>query len=200
MKMDERPTIETERLLLRPFVLLDAEDVQRLAGERAVSDTTLTVPYPYKDGMAEEWISTHEPKYLTGELVNFAVALRPSGDLIGAIGLHLVSRFNRAELGYWIGKDYWNQGCCTEASRRVLRYGFMVLKLNRIYAAHMVHNPSSGRVMEKIGMTYEGRSRQHVKKGDAFFDLERYGIIKAEWNENTEPGARGNPATPAATA
>ena len=52
--MNERPTLETTRLVLRPFTLADASDVQRLAGARAIASTTLNIPHPYEDGMAEQ--------------------------------------------------------------------------------------------------------------------------------------------------
>jgi RimJ/RimL family protein N-acetyltransferase len=178
--MKERPTIETDRLLLRPFELSDAKDVQRLAGDRAIADTTLNIPHPYEDGVAEEWISTHQPKFEAGELVNFAITLRTSGELIGAIGLSIDQRFERAELGFWIGRLYWNNGYCTEAGRAVFQYGFLVLKLNRIHASHLTRNAASGRVMQKIGMTHEGCARQHTKKWDKFEDLQWYGILKGE--------------------
>jgi len=54
--------------------------------------------------MAEAWISTHHPKFEAGELSNFAIVLRPSGELIGAIGLTIMPRFERAEMGYWSRK------------------------------------------------------------------------------------------------
>jgi RimJ/RimL family protein N-acetyltransferase len=184
--MKKRPTIETDRLLLRPFELSDAKDVQSLAGDRAIADTTLNIPHPYGDGMAEEWISTHQPKFEAGELSNFAIVLKTSGRLIGGIGLRIVPRFERAELGYWIGRPYWKNGYCTEASRAVLQYSFSVLRLNRICAKHLSRNPASGRVMQKVGMVHEGRARQHVKKWDKFEDLELYGILREQWLGKSE--------------
>ena len=80
--------IETERLLLRPFELSDGSRVKELAGDRAIADTTLNIPHPYKDGMAEEWISSHQPKFETGESVDYAIILKATQKLIGAIGLH----------------------------------------------------------------------------------------------------------------
>ena len=55
------PVLQTRRLTLRPFVLADATVVQRLAGDPKVALTTTNIPYPYEDGMAEEWISSHQP-------------------------------------------------------------------------------------------------------------------------------------------
>ena len=182
--MKQRPTLETERLLLRPFEPADAKDVQRLAGDRAIADTTLNLPHPYEDGVAEEWISTHQGKFEAGEAVTFAVVLRGSGELVGAMGLMIAARFERAELGYWVGKPYWGNGYCTEAGRAALHYAFSTLKLNRIHASHLTRNPASGRVMQKLGMVHEGRARQHVKKWDRFEDMELYGILGDEWARN----------------
>jgi RimJ/RimL family protein N-acetyltransferase len=179
--MEQRPTLETQRLVLRPFELADAGDVQRLAGDRAVADTTLTVPHPYGDGMAESWIATHQPKFDAGELSNFAVIRQDSAELIGAIGLVIERRFNRAELGYWIGKAYWGQGYCTEAGRAVVAYGFGTLGLNRIHASYLARNPASGRVMQKLGLLQEGVCRQHVMKWSQYEDVVLTGILQTEW-------------------
>ena len=68
---------------------------------------------------------TRQSKFQAGESVNCAIILKSIQELIGAIGLIIDKRFNRAELGYWIAKEYWNQGYCTEASKAILKYGFM---------------------------------------------------------------------------
>ena len=180
--MTAQPELRTDRLLLRPFTLADAPIVQRLAGERDIASTTLNIPHPYEDGLAEEWISTHQNRFEEGESVTYAIVLYEDGDLIGAISLMDISkRHQHAELGYWIGKPYWNNGYCTEAARAALRYGYRALGLNRIFACHLSRNPASGRVMEKIGMTYEGCQRQHAEKWGVFEDLKMYAILKSEY-------------------
>jgi len=155
--------------------------VQQLAGDRDVASTTLNIPHPYEEGMAEEWINSHQQRFEQNEFVTFAVALRPDNILIGTISLHLNVEHDHAELGYWIGKPYWNRGYGTEAARAVVQYGFEVIGLNRIHAAYLKRNPASGRIMQKIGMVHEGCLKQHVKKWDIFEDLELYGILKRDY-------------------
>ncbi len=177
--MKKRPKLETERLLLRPFELSDAPRVRELAGDKAIADTTLNIPYPYEKGMAEEWISTHQTKFETGKLVTFAIVLNETQELIGAIGLGINKMFKRAELGYWIGKPFWNNGYCTEAAHTVIKHGFSELGLHKIVATHLTRNPASGKVMEKLGMTKEGVFKEHVIRWDKFEDLVSYGILKS---------------------
>jgi ribosomal-protein-alanine N-acetyltransferase len=178
-----QPTLQTERLRLRPFSLADAPVVHALAGAREIAATTLTVPHPYEDGMAETWIGTHAPGYEAGEQATFALVLREGDELVGAIGLAINGAHARAELGYWVGVPFWNQGFATEAAREVLRFGFEGLELHRIYAMHMMRNPASGRVMQKAGMQYEGRLRQHIQKWGRFEDLDFYGLLAVEWRQ-----------------
>lgn len=180
--MDPQPSLETERLRLRPLELSDAPRVQELAGEGAVAIMTTNIPHPYSAGMAERWITIHRQHYARGELATFAVALLADGTFIGAVSLHFDSAHERAELGYWIGLPYWGKGYCTEAARAVVRYGFEQRALHRISSCHFGTNLRSARVLQKLGMTNEGCQRQHIKKGDEFYDLYRYGILRAEYD------------------
>lgn len=175
------PHLETERLSLRPFLLSDASDVQRLAGDRAIADTTLNVPHPYEDGMAEAWISGLQTRVEDGDLSVFAVTLKTGSELVGAVTLRIDQSMNRASLGYWIGKPYWDVGYCTEAAIRLVQFGFEELKLHRLHAEHLDRNPGSGRVLQKIGMVKEGIARQHMKKWDRYEDLVLYGLLRSEW-------------------
>jgi RimJ/RimL family protein N-acetyltransferase len=177
------PEIETDRLILRPFRKEDAAEVMRLAGDRAIADTTLSIPHPYEEGMAEEWISKHRYAFDKNKEVTFAATRRSDGALLGAISLMGMTKRHQAELGYWVGKPYWNNGYCTEAARAVVNYAFSDLGLIRVYSCHLRRNPPSGRVLQKIGMTHEGCLRQHVRKWNKLEDLDLYGILEDEWNE-----------------
>jgi [ribosomal protein S5]-alanine N-acetyltransferase len=186
------PTIETVRLILRPFTMADAADVQRLAGDHAIADTTLNIPYPYEDGMAEQWISKHADTFDKGRGLILAITTKRDGCLIGAISLMAIAQGHQAELGYWVGKPYWNQGYCTEAGHALLRFAFVELQLKRVHCSHLSRNPASGRVMHKLGMAHEGQRRQHVSKWDKLEDLELYGILRHEWQANHQRPSAGD--------
>src|SRR2546428_12325167 len=111
--------LTTERLLLRALRLADAPDLQRLINTREVALNTLRIPFPYPDGEAERWISTHETHQ---DDRAFAVTLRGTEELIGCVGLHVKPDHDHAELGYWIGVPYWGQGYATEAAAVVVRF------------------------------------------------------------------------------
>ncbi len=155
--------------------------MQLLAGERAIADTTINIPHPYEDGMAESWIADHGSQFAEGRNAVFAIVDRASTELIGAIGLEVDRRNRKAELGYWIAVPYWNNGYATEAASEVVRFGFEELDLNRIGARHFSRNPASGRVMRKVGMTREGMIRQGAQRWDVYEDLETYGLLRSEW-------------------
>ena len=176
---DERPTLRTERLVLRPFEAADATAVRRLAGAREVAENTLTIPHPYPEGEAEAWIAGHPAAFRNGDLVIFAITT-PGEGLVGAVGLMLEQETGIAELGYWIGVPYWGQGYATEAARAVVRYGFETLALERIAARAFCRNAASSRVLRKIGMTHEGTQRKGLPKYGELLDTELYAILRED--------------------
>jgi len=158
--MNSPPTLETERLRIRPYSEADIPELLPLVGERAVAATTLRIAHPYTEDDAQSFLElAKQPDKLW-----LAITLRSEGQQIGGIGLRIEQQHQHAELGYWLGVSYWGQGYATEASREMLRYGFEELNLHRIFATHFKHNPASGRVLKKIGMHYEGCQREHLLK------------------------------------
>lgn len=182
----ELPTLRTGRLLLRGFTLADAPRVRELAGSREVAATTLTVPHPYEDGIAEAWIRGHAAAWEQRGRLSLAVTTGADG-LVGAIGLTVVPEHAHGEIGYWTGVPYWNRGLATEAAVAVLDYGFGELGLHRVLARHFTRNPASGRVMRKLGMVHEGTLRDHVRRWGRFEDLECYAVLEREWRGRSAP-------------
>ncbi len=177
---DSRPELNTKRLRLRPFGLEDAQRMSILINDREIAANTRSIEFPYPDGAAAKWISHHVDLWLGGKSAIFAICNLATADLMGAIGLEIKEADQNAELGYWLGRPFWNQGFCTEAARAVVEFGLRDLGLHRIHAHFMTRNPASGRIMEKIGMRQEGYLRGHVRKWGAFEDIMVYGILASD--------------------
>lgn len=179
------PTLETERLLLRAFTRADAAEVKRLAGDPAIFATTLSIPHPYRDGMAEQWIDSHPALIAAGTLFPFAITARDGGALVGTTGLTRNPEHEHAEIGYWIGKPFWHRGFATEAARAVLDWGLRTLPCERYFGRCFVGNPASRRVLEKLGMRYEGCMRKHIRKPGGARDVELFGLLRDDWRAAT---------------
>jgi len=182
---DGLPRLETERLVLRPYTPADAGRVQQMCNDWDIASTTLALPYPYPDGAAEQWISTHAESFQQGKEVTLAITLKPGGMVVGSMALSVNKNHNRGELGYMIAKEHWNHGYCTEAAQAMVQYGFTAIGLNRIQAVHFPRNPASGKVMQKLGMVREGLLRQYARGQERFEDVVIYSMLRTEF-EATE--------------
>jgi [ribosomal protein S5]-alanine N-acetyltransferase len=190
--MAAQPTITTPRLILRPWKRGDASALRKLAGRREIADTMISVPHPFTEAYAQNWIAGHARTFARGRAVHFAITIAEPGKLAGAIELRDIDAEHRhAELSCWIGVKSWGKGFATEAASAVLRYAFEELGLNRIVAFHMVRNPASGRSLEKIGMKREGLLRQCVRKWGRFEDVVPMAILREDWA--TRRAARSYP-------
>ena len=182
--MKHPPVIKTERLILRPFSVDDSAFVKENAGSHEVYRNTMGMPHPYLEANAVEWISSHSLKFYRGEGLELSVALK-SGELIGVVGISISKAHNRGELGYWLGKSYWNRGYCSEAAAALVGYAFKEMGLHKITSRHFQHNPASGRVLEKIGFTKEGILREEYLKDDEYLSASVYGLLKVDFQGST---------------
>jgi RimJ/RimL family protein N-acetyltransferase len=143
--------LETTRLVLRPPVEDDAPAIVAVASDWRVAETTL-VPHPYALGDALAWIAQAREAWREHGMGALAIFTPQGQAFIGAIGLRPTSVEGHASAGYWFCPSVWGRGFATECLRELIRYGFEVRRLARIEANHLLENPASGRVMEKVGM------------------------------------------------
>ena len=177
------PHLRTARLNLGAFRLEDAAALQQLAGDRQIADTTVSIPHPYELDHALAWIANQRRERVRGRAINLAICLGPEAQLIGSVGLRDIDPAHRqAELGFWIGVEWWGHGYASEAAEAVIRYGFETLGLNRICAHHMVRNPAAGRVMLHLGMRQEGIMRERVLKWGLYEDVVLYALLREDGN------------------
>ena len=174
--------LRTARLLLRSIESDDVRAIVRLAGAKEIAATTLNIPHPYAEEDARSFLTKASEDFRAGRSVSFAIAITPGREVCGAVGLNIADAHQRAELGYWIGVPFWGQGFATEAAGATVAFGFQMLRLHRIHAHHFSGNTASQRVLEKIGMRHEGRSREHIRKWNRFVDLENYGLLAEEFS------------------
>jgi len=173
------PTLRTARLVLGSFSPEDATELQRLAGAREIADTTVSIPHPYDLDHALALIGQQRREAVRGRATNFAIRLLADGPLIGSAGLRDIDPEHlQAELGFWMGREWWGQGYAREAAAAVIRFGFDSLGLNRICAHHMARNPAAGKVLQALGMLQEGLLRQRVRKWGVYEDVVLYAIVR----------------------
>jgi [ribosomal protein S5]-alanine N-acetyltransferase len=182
------PVLTTPRLVMRSFVPEDAPAVQAYLQDKEMASTTATVPYPYPEGAAEAWIAGHAAKHEAGEAVILAITLRDAGTLVGCMTMRIDMAHRRGELGFWVGRAHWGRGYATEAADAIMRWGLRTLGLHRVHAANMTRNPASGAVLRKIGMRHEGTLRGHLLKWGMLEDLEVWGILEDEVEEEDRQG------------
>lgn len=140
--------MKSARVSLRPIGLDDAPRIAELAGDWDVARMTGRIPYPYSAEQAEHWVSG----LAEGEVV---FGIDHEGALIGICG-YTPQKGGSAELGYWIGKDYWNRGFATEAVRLLISHGYTRSGVRRFVCSHFQDNAASARVIAKLGFKEVG--------------------------------------------
>jgi RimJ/RimL family protein N-acetyltransferase len=175
------PRIKTERLMLRPFCLYDVKAYYRLATDPEVLKGT-DMPHDLEEAAAREWVVGHPEYWQRRKELFMLITSLETREIVGSASLFTHERHNKAELGYWIAHREWGKGYATEATSEMVKFAFETMKLHRLEANHLVRNPSSGRVIEKLGFRYEGLLRESYLKDGSYEDLKYYGFLASEYN------------------
>ena len=180
----EETTFESERFRMRPMRPEDAELVQQYVSDPEVALTTGEIPHPYPDGAASEWISTHDDLRKSGQTEIYAIVERDSDLLVGAIDLRRGEFAHIHEVGYWVAREQWGRGICTEAVKALVDFAFeRDEKLMRIFAYSFPENPASARVQEKAGFQREGLLRHGLVRLTEPRDAILSAIVREDWLE-----------------
>lgn len=175
------PSIETERLLLRKMNIDDVEDLFEYASDPKVAENVLWDQHQSIED-SKRYLSYMMKKYKKCDVSEWGIIHKQDNKFIGTCGFGWWNNFHcRAEIGYALSKKYWNRGLMTEAVREVVAFGFEKMKLNRVEARCMLENIASEKVMQKVGMKFEGIMRKQAFARGAFHDLKMYAILKKEY-------------------
>ena len=176
-------TIETERLILRPFRVEDAESMYRNWASDSEVTTYLTWPSHDNVGISEMVLKDWDSHYGEDNYYQWAIVPKGLDEPIGSIAAVAVNDDAQwVEIGYCIGKNWWRKGYMTEAVGAVIRFFFEAVGVGRIQAKHDPRNPNSGAVMAKCGMRYEGTLRKAGRNNQGICDEVVYGILREEYD------------------
>lgn len=175
-------SISTERLILRRFLIDDAEAMYK--NWASDPDVTKYLTWSAHTGIdaskaiLEEWI----PSYSRKNYYHWAIVLKEHGsDPIGSISaVHMNDDIDMVHIGYCLGKNWWHQGIMSEALKAVMSYFFDEVGVNRIESRHDPRNPHSGMVMKKCGMKYEGTMRSSDRNNQGIYDACWYALLKSD--------------------
>lgn len=182
--MNHKGTIllKTNKLVLRKFVMEDADIVYKNWASEDKVTKFLTWPTHSDVEVTKAVLRSWIENYNKADFYNWAIELKELGEVIGNISVvQIKENIKGAELGYCMGTRWWGQGIMPEAGREVIRYLFEEVDFHRIAAVHDSNNPKSGKVMQKIGMTYEGTLRKAGFCNQGIIDEVVYSILKSEY-------------------
>ena len=171
------PIIETERLILRPLTVEDANDIfERWTTDERVAKYVRWCVHDSVD-MTKGWLQFVEENVSDDKSYDWGFALKENGYLIGSGGIFYKEEEGAWEIGYNFMYDYWNQGYATEAAKAMLQFGISELNIKEFVAFHAVENPASGAVMRKCGFKYEGNEIHTKFDGVTKFESKRHRLV-----------------------
>jgi [ribosomal protein S5]-alanine N-acetyltransferase len=177
--------LTTARLTLRPLESADWPAIHAATGNAEVQRYVSGAPLSERETrdlieMLRGWEHEQPPRARA-----FAFVHTAQQRVIGFGGLYWTKGIQRwqAELGYTLHQDWWRQGYASEAGAALLRFGFVELHLHRIFAECHPANTGSARVMERLGMRYEGCMREVEWNGHGWWDMLHYAILDHEWRD-----------------
>jgi len=174
------PTLHTDRLDLIDIKQEHLPDIFKLFGDKRVTQyyniVTLT-----NESDAQPFIDWFQKRYAEKLGIRWGIALKGHANIIGTIGFNNFTTRHRANIGYDLQPEFWNNGYATEALNEVISFGFDQLDINRIEAEVMQDNNISEKLLTKIGFKKEGVLRQWMYWNDKHYDMTMYSLLSSDF-------------------
>lgn len=179
--------LETNRLYLRRFTKDDAQMVFKNWTHDEEVTRYVAWPRHHTVETTLKILADWERAYQSLTTYQWAIVLKENQEVIGSISLfNFVSFWFKkqvnCELGYSLSRMYWNHGLATEAAQAIVQFAFEVIGVTRIKARYDVRNEASGRVMQKLGMTYDRLLPRACQNGEKqWVDCHVYQLHKNDY-------------------
>ena len=171
-------SFKTERLFLRPWDDFDADELFDLAKEPEIGFWCGWAPHKH---IRDTLFALHNFLEMKE---HYAICLRPQGTIVGCISLDFGDS-NECELGYWIGKPYWNNGYATEAAKEIIRHAFEDFNVNRIWCGRFEGNNRSKQVQEKLGFVFDYKREYTYETSPDSPKIQYISLLlKDDWEKN----------------
>lgn len=178
------PVLETERLILRKMCVEDAQDMYEYSKKPEVTEYLTWSPHP-DEVYTRNYLSYLATRYRVGDFYDWAITLKESGKMIGTCGFTRFDFTNDvAEVGYVLNPEYWGCGIAAEALLEVIKFGFLNLDIHRAEGKYIEGNEKSRRVMEKVGMKFEGIRRESMKIKGKYQNIGTCSLLREEFCYN----------------
>ena len=178
------PILETDRLVLRKLGEDDAADIFEYASDPEVTKYLIWQAHKSIDD-SRAFVKFALDRYLKLEVAPWGILHKQDNRIIGTCDyISWIAPHGRAEIGYAMSRPYWGRGLMTEAVREIIGYGFREKHLNRIQAVCDVPNIGSARVLEKVGMNFEGILRKYIHQHNGFHDVKMYAVLREDWKRS----------------
>jgi RimJ/RimL family protein N-acetyltransferase len=188
------PILTFTRSKIREYMPGDAVAVVQQCNNHNISQWMTNVfPHPYTLQDAHNWINHNISIAAKGPPQNFVLVDPMTDSAIGGIGIKPGADVfaHTAEIGYWLGEEYWGRGIMSEALPAFTRWVWDNRETERLWAGVYDGNTPSRRLLEKAGYRCEGLMRGHVRKEGVVRDLHVYGMTRADESVR-ERSASGN--------
>ena len=174
------PVLHTERLDLIEVQSIHLDDLFLLFGDEEVTRFYNLVPFQTPDD-GRKFIEWYHTRFNQGLSIRWGIALKGKQNIIGTVGFNNYTKNHRANIGYDLQQQYWNNGYITEALKAVIDFGFTKLHINRVEAEVMQGNYASEKVLTKLNFTKEGILRQWMFWNNQYYDISMYSLLRSEY-------------------